>query len=139
MADELDKEFNLLNAAIKERDSQAWQQWTNEFDAWMRGDRAGRCPFKTTEVMKRTSLWRQSAVTCLFNMIGLSPKDIKNYVEQEAIRAKDSRRVHPGSSRNVDNASDTNNLTDERDTEDNGAVESPHGFIIQALRLEALQ
>jgi hypothetical protein len=55
----------------------------------------------------------------LIRHAGLSASAIKSHVEREAARQKDSSRQHT--------------------YDDDDPNESPHGFIIQALRIEALQ
>jgi hypothetical protein len=54
MAEALENEYELLNTAIRERDPRRWKQWDAEFDAWMSGDRSGRCPFEAEEIVSRT-------------------------------------------------------------------------------------
>jgi hypothetical protein len=53
MAEELEKEYLMLNAAVHKRDLASWTKWDAEFDAWMSGDRSGWCPFETKEVATR--------------------------------------------------------------------------------------
>jgi hypothetical protein len=38
MAEELEKEYLMLNAAVHKRDLASWTKWDAEFDAWMSGD-----------------------------------------------------------------------------------------------------
>jgi hypothetical protein len=53
MAQEHFSEFELLDAAVKARDAAVHATWVREFETWVGGDRAGRCPFQTEESKTR--------------------------------------------------------------------------------------
>jgi hypothetical protein len=53
MAEDLDKEFQLLDDAVRARDPNVHQSWEKMYERWVHGDRKGTCPFEATDALKR--------------------------------------------------------------------------------------
>jgi hypothetical protein len=56
MAEDLDREFQLLDKAVFARDPLVHARWISEYCAWVNGDHLGACPFETEDAYKRTSM-----------------------------------------------------------------------------------
>jgi hypothetical protein len=121
MAEELDQEFQLLDKAVFAHDPSVHAKWINEYRAWINGDHTGACPFETEDAYKRTHTGSdiiRTTANCVTVIADLNSDSMKTFLDREDARAKAARAGED---------------TTER------ASNSPEGFMLQALRLEAAQ
>jgi hypothetical protein len=122
MAEDLDREFQLLDKAVFARDPSVHARWITEYRAWVDSDHSGVCPFETEDAYKRTStaLYIGMAANMSTVIIDLNSDSMKTFLDREDVRAKTAR-----AGEDTQGAQPTSN--------------SPEGFMLQALRLEAAQ
>jgi hypothetical protein len=162
MAEGLDSEFELFDKAVKARDVTVHAKWTADFEAWTNGDRSGLCPFETEDAFKCTS---SSSFAHSFEMadwrsLAITSKDIKKLLDEGKAAEQDNRRQATASQpapalakkqarkRNTQSQPARSNIEsepapasgeDDEAPETGGIPASLLGYVLQAVRLEALQ
>jgi hypothetical protein len=54
-AEDLDNEFQLLDDAVRARNSNVLQSWEEMYDRWVHVNHKGTCPFEAADALKRKS------------------------------------------------------------------------------------
>jgi hypothetical protein len=126
MAEDLHVEFRQFDDAVADCDSIVHRTWESQYTAWVSGDRSGSCPFEAEDALKRKLLFTMCSLRCVNNVTEITSADVKRLLAKESLIENTLRNP-------------SNSAEDGGDSVVDATPASILGYVLQALRLEALQ